>query len=415
MGAVDGHRPLAPDGGNGGGHDHPVVGAAVHPAACQRPAQDAQAVAAFLHLGAQGAQHGGDGSQAVALFEPQPAGMADLRPPLGAGRHHREHRDQVGDGPGVDGDAAQRAGEYGGLAGRRLHPGAKAGQHIQHGPVALGGIQAQAGDRDRLAQGAGAQPECGVGPIAFGLYGARAAVALAGRHPPAVFQHFHRHAEPGHGGLGDADVIRRLHRGGQPDDRAAGQQGGGQQKAGDELGAHVAGQLEFPAGQPAPDGKGQAGGGKGDAVALQLLHQGAHGALGKPAVAGKAGPGAQSGGHGQQKPQGRTALTAIQQAGGGQRTRRDLPQAGPGRLDGSAQGLQAAHGVLHILGKAPQAHLGGAVGQSGADEQPVGVGFGGDGRQGARQRAGHDSLFHHSAPRPAPMKDRSSSTGMVWR
>ena len=61
------------------------------------------------------------------------------------------------------------------------HAGAEVAEHVEDGQVALIGAQVETGHRDRHgAQGPGAQPEGGVGPVPLHRHGARAAVRASG-------------------------------------------------------------------------------------------------------------------------------------------------------------------------------------------------------------------------------------------
>ena len=184
-----------------------------------------------------------------------------------------------------------------------------------------------------------------------------------------------------------------------PDAAGAVQQGQGQQQAGDELAGNAAAEGVGSALQPALTADGVLRGpGQGAAHPVHFLPQRREGAVGQPSGQPERGVHAEGAHHGQQKPQRRAAFPAVQPG---------LLRRRPDRRDGiaafvgadvGAQGTEAFGGGVHVLVRFAAQDPGFLPGKGGADQQPVGLGFGGENGHRAGKAMGKDRHLHGHSP-----------------
>ena len=189
-------------------------------------AVDQKAVGLFLHTAAQSCQQLSRGAEPVGFLQTEPSSVEDLGIPLRPGSSDAQHRDQVGDGAGVDGHALQFSptNRYGTVlrGNTRTH----GGQNVQNGPVPLRGGQIQSVNSDALrGQGAHTQEEGGIGPVSFGGETVRETKALSAGNVPRPPGFPQRDAAPAEGVLRHSDISGGFQSAGNGEGAALIQQG----------------------------------------------------------------------------------------------------------------------------------------------------------------------------------------------
>ena len=373
-------------------------------------ALDDEVLAGNAHLRAQRGELAGGGDQAVGFLDAQTGAIANERATLRQRRHGRDNRHQVGNVVGTHFKASELVGLNGGGVGGAHDAGAKARERGEHVAVALRRAQRHALYGDRVgADGAGAQPEGGVGPVALDGHAAGRAVRAAAHAEVrdlglAVLGgdtlNVDFDAEGFHGLNRQVDVGAALDEAGHLHAGGLGQQRGCQQQAGDILRAHVARQhkgarahaaarLERKTAQTL-----QVAAGGDDLVRKRGERAGAQATL-----AYKSGLRTQRAGDGQHKAQRGAAFAAVECAAGegfeqakfnALHGGMDLEAVLDG-LDAGAERREAAHRGLDIGtgGVAGDVRL--AVGKRGADDEAMRHRLGRDGGNRALERGRGDA------------------------
>ena len=346
-----------------------MVAAGVHRAACQPAARDLQPVRQIPHVCTESAQCGGDAREPVAFLIAQPCRARDPRRPGGAGRQQGQRRSQIGRAAHVEAAAAQRRGTDRHGVCVLLNFCTKAAQILQNHAVALPGLRLQARDRHRPRERARRKPEGRVRPVALRPDRGGGAVPLPAGDGPAVRERLRGDAEAPECRKRHGDIARRFRRRGRMQLRGTGKQRQGEQQAGEKLGRNIPRQQKTAAFQPARAEKlARRGATQPDAVCLQRLPQRAERPLRQATVQ------TERRRHGQQKAQRRAAFAAIRRA---VRLLRDRlhPQCLSVRRHARAERPQAAAHRLHVRGVRSAVHDRLAVGQRGAQQQPLQLRF----------------------------------------
>ena len=213
-------------------------------------ALDDEVIAGNAHLRAQRGELAGGRDQAVGFLDAQTGAIADKGAALRQRGYGRDNGHQVGNVVGAHLKAGELVGLDGGGVGGAHDAGAKARKRGEHVAVALRGAQGHTLHGDGVgADGAGAQPKGGVGPVALDGYAAGRAVratahaevrdlglAVLGRNALDV----DLDAKGLHGLYRQVDVGAALDEAGYLHAGGLGQQRGCQQQARDVLRAHVA-------------------------------------------------------------------------------------------------------------------------------------------------------------------------------
>ena len=339
--------------------------------------------------------------------------MDDIGLPLTDGGRHAEHRDQIRDGRGVDGAALQRAPADGDAAAghRDLCPHGR--QLPQDGPVALPGSGVQPVHRDSLrGKGPHAEEECGVGIVSLGAERCRVAGPLAAGNAVAPVLPGKQDAAPGQSILRHGDISGGFHRPCDLHRALTGEQRQGHQQAGNILGGNIARQGKSAGREPSFGRKQPALLPQGHAVGLKQPGQRLQRPQGQPPLHGEDGLCPQRSRHRQKKPQGGAAFAAGQGTGSRRRRRNGdhLQRVRRNRADIRSQRLQTVYGGPDVVGKAVDGQLHRALPQRGADQQPMGLRFGGGDGHAAVAQTGRKHLRHFTPP--AFIQSRSSGAGI---
>ena len=133
--------------------------------------------------------------------------------------------------------------------------------------------------------------------------------------------------------------------------------------------------------------------------------------LGQPTVAREARVAPQGGDDRQKEPERGTRLPAIEERSvlGRSRGHGNDPEALLRLGDAGAQRAHARRGGVDVLGGGVAVDVGHAVGEGGADEQPVRLRLGGDGLDAACEGTGEDPHVHDQASLPVPHPSSTSS------
>ena len=363
---------------------------------------DDEPVPGLLHVAPQGVEGLPGGDQAVGLLDPQAGGPHDAGLPGGNRRHGGQDGNQVGDVPGVDDGGFQLAGLCGVVTAGVGDPAPHAGEDVADPFIPLEGVRVHAGDGDAVpTQNPHAQPGGGVGPVPLHRCGLGAVIAQA-RNFPTVPLVLGDHAEVGQGPEGQVNVALGLHLTGDGEGAGFVQGGQGEEQARDELGGHISGQGEGPGGELAGEVHLVVLRARGDGAAVvpQLGGQWLHGPLGQTPrhVEGPGSP--QGADHRKQEAEGGAALAAVQGAWAG-----DVGPVNGGHVvppspagDDRSQAGETPDGSGDVLGLLIAADEGLCIRQGGADQQAVGRRLGGNGADGAGQRARLDGAGHRFSP-----------------
>ena len=350
----------------------------------------------LLHAAAQSGQQLRCGAEPVRFLQPEPPGIENMGIAHRSGGGHRQHRDQIGDRPGVDGNAVQLAPTDG--HGIIFHgdSGAHGGQNIQHGPVALRGGRGQTAYRDSLRrQRAHAQEKGGVGPVALGRKLGGELAALSAADVPGASGFSQGNAAPPEGVLRHGDVGGGFQLAGYREGAAAVQQGQRHKQTGNILGGNVAGKGKFTGTQLAAAVKQVIFLTDGHAVGGQHRIQRMQRTLGQAPLHVKDHAGTQRACHRQKKAQGGAAFPAGKMAQSFRYGFNGLhgdKVAADGDL--RAQRVEAADGGGDILGNSQTADSDRRLSQRGADQQPVGLRLGSGDGNGSRPGTGLNGLIH---------------------
>ena len=181
LGAVDHDLAGGTACGDGGHHGDAMVVVRIDLAAGKGiDTLDDEVIAGNAHLRAQRGELAGGGDQAVRFFDTQTGAIADKGAALCQRGHGRDNGYQVGNVVGTHLKAGELVGLHGGGVGGAHDAGAKARKRSKHVAVALCGAQRHTLHGDGVgADGAGAQPKGGVGPVALDGYAAGRAVRAA--------------------------------------------------------------------------------------------------------------------------------------------------------------------------------------------------------------------------------------------
>ena len=265
------------------------------------------------------------------------------------------------------------------------------GQNLGHSPIPLRRIDGQIFYCHWIAQGLSGQKEGGVAPVSFNFHRTRSVKGLTAGYLEMICGT----AESGHSLPGHVYVGTGLELAGDLNPGHTGDQGGGEQKACDELAGNSSVYLIYPRLQLplAADG---VGGGVGQTAAhpLHFLPQGGQGALGKSSFQHKRGVHSQRSNHRKQKPQSGAAVPAGQGGLGGD---------GLGGMNFVAvlcpvnvrpQSSQALGGGLNIPVGLGTHKPGGRLGKGGTDQHSVSLRFRGNGLGFSGKKTGRDSDVH---------------------
>ena len=306
--------------------------------------------------------------------------------------------------------AGELVGLHGGGVGGAHDAGTKARKRGEYVAVALRGAQRHALHGDGVgADGAGAQPKGGVGPVALDGHAAGRAVRAAAHAEVrdlglAVLGgdalDVDLDAEGFHGLDGQVDVGSALDEAGHLHAGGLGQQRGCQQQAGDVLRTHVARQHKSARAHATARLE------RKTAQALQvaaggddLVRQRGERAGTQTALAHKGCLCTQRAGHGQHKAQRGAALAAVERAAGEGFEQTELNALHGGvdleavldGLDAGAECHEAAHRGLDIGAGGVAGNVCLAVGKRGADDEAVCHRLGRDGGNGALERGRGDA------------------------
>ena len=362
---------------------------AAHP---HRAALGPDAAAQLFHF----LLHGGN---AVRLFHPQPAGVADDGFAVAEQGQHHQDGAQVRAVGQVNVHGVQIAFFKMPAPGHGGHGRAAPAQNVEDHPVALTGVFPQACDRDAAAHRAQHRRKSRLRGVAFHR-GTACRIALVSGDEKGVSFPPDVHAEIGHGPQGQGHVTLAFKGRGHVQHAVPLQQRQRQQKTADELAGNTAIHLIFSRLQRAAQSqavpalvKRQILSGEQPGVhVLRALHQ--------PPVAQKAYRTAAARKQRNEKPQGAAALAAVHRGLG----QSQLPAAArdPGaavfQLHPGAQRPQGPGRGLHVLRGVHPVNDALPFGKAGADQQPVGHAFG----RGRSQNAGHfarlNNGFHLTSP-----------------